>query len=206
MLSFKSFLACWFGYFKEATEFCEQADKIENTTKITYGQLPRALAVSFCNFEHYRVTGIRKYLRKGRQSRKYLEKVARQGSPDAKTTLVFVCAVEMSLKQSIGKQQVLNNYNNAISIFAKERNHRMEGRLNEHAGFDLVRRGHISEARSYFKRALEVYKYQWHANAKYEWLLEQSVMYIEGPQESLSPASQIGSYIVCDTNSKQESK
>lgn len=203
MLSYKCILACYFGYFKEATEFCIQAENVKNAVQISYGQMSKTFAVSFSHFEHYRVTGNRKYLRKGRQSRKKLEEISIQGSPDAETILAFVCAVEMSLKRSLGKKNVLDIYNNAISFVVESGNHRLEGLLNEHAGFDLVRRGHLPEARSYFKRAIEVYEHTWHSNAKFEWLTEKSAAYSEEPAETASPASQVGSFIVCSADSSQ---
>lgn len=201
MLCTKSILASYFRGFKGAIEYGEQAASHGKSVQYTFGRITYLYGLAFAHFELYRDCRKRKHLRKGRRYKRLLEKLVSDGCRDATPILAFVDAVEVSLKVLIDHYTVLDTFNDAIALNAAHGNHRLEGLLNELAGFDLVRRGHHVRARLYFDAALEIYKNKWCSEAKYQWLMEQSAQYSE---EEWSPTmSQVGSVILCGNSSGQ---
>lgn len=194
----KSTLACYFRYFQKAIEMCEEYEGIGKVVQFSYGRMSWAHVLSFAHFEQYRATRKRKHLRKARRYKSLLVKLASEGSPDAATLVVFVSAVEMTLRKNIDKQQLVNVFETAASHLTEKGNYRLLGLLNEQAGFDFARRGHLKEARVHYDQALEIYQNQWCSNAKYEWLLEHTAKYTAPAQEPLSQGinMQIGNVIV----------
>lgn len=200
-LSLKFALACYFRYFKEAIKLNEEAERTGKAVRLSYGRLSLLYGLAFAHLELYRESGKRRHLTKARKSRKSLEKLASEGSPDAVTLLIFISAVEMmALKTKFGTttREIMDATDSAISQLAKRGNYRLEGMLNEHAGFDFARSGHLAEARVYFDQALEVYQNKWCSSAKHQWLLEQSARYSTRMHEVNAPNMQIGSVIVCN--------
>lgn len=143
--SLKCTTAGFFRCFKEAIALYEEIDG--ETMDPTYGRLPLLQCASYSHFELYRVSGKRGHLAKARRYKKLLEKLASNGSSDAATFSVYVSAVELTAKKKVDKEQLLKSVENAISKVVKKGNYVVEGMLNEHAGFDFARRGHLAEAR-----------------------------------------------------------
>lgn len=195
-LTLKSSLACYFGYFKEATEFCEEAERIgKQVVLFSFGRLSWLYGLSFAHFELYRDSGKRRHLGKARKYKKLLAKLASDGSSDAETLLMFISVVEMTLKKKVDKQQMLDAMESAVSHISAQRNHCLEGLLIEKVGFDFARRGHQSEAGSCFDRALDIYQNKWCSNAKYQWLLQHRASFRHAREDSLLNPSQIGNVI-----------
>lgn len=74
-------------------------------------------------------------------------------------------------------------YNTAIEDMVDEKLVQTEALANERAGFILAGRGWQTEARPYFRRAMDLYLNEWGATAKYEWLKEESAKYLALPAE-----------------------
>ena len=81
---------------------------------------------------------------------------------------------EISSKGKAQPEEVVAAYSRAIGAMEETGWANMEGLANEKVGFYLVRVGELDRASAYFDRALYLYRYEWGALAKYEWLLEQS--------------------------------
>lgn len=161
--------------------------------------------MSYSNFELYRVSKRRKQWRKACRSKTELEKLVKEGCSDAEPFLAFVCAVEASLKRNIDNEKLSTAFDEALSLANSKENYRLEGLLSEQAGFDFARRGGLPRARSYFQRALDVYCNSWCSNAKYDWLVEQTVEYSpEAEVESTMAPSQVGQVIMCNSSSDEE--
>ena len=121
-----------------------------------------------------------------------------RGCLDVSSWYAFLCTIEVSLKNSTGLDKLLDTYSQALAVFEEYGPCQIEGLMNEQAGFDLARRGHVSEANTYFKRALHIHKHQWCSDAKYQWLLEEMAQYStidEKEEGTITP--QIGNTIVC---------
>lgn len=197
-LSLKCYTAGYFRCFKESTDFSDKLDANGRSMGLSYGRISLLYRLSFAHFELYRASGKRRHLGKARRYRKHLAKLASDGSSDAAMYLLFASAVELTSKKKVGKQQLLDSFENAISKVAEKGNYLLEGTLNEQAAFDLARRGHLSEAHRFFARALVVFRDLWCSNAKYQWLLEKTVIFTEKNKKPWSPAAQIGNVIVCN--------
>lgn len=198
VLTLKSTLACYFQYFQEAIDFCEEAEHVgKQVVNISFARLSWLFALTYAHLRIYLAYGRRKNLGKFRKYKKLLAKLSSDGSPDAETLLVFISALEMTIKRKIDKQQLIDGFENAISHLSEKGNLCLEGLLVEQAGFDLAKRGHRTESRIYIDRALDIYQFKWCSVAKHEWLTERSARSYAQTEGSLSP-SQIGSVIICD--------
>lgn len=151
----------------------------------------------FSNLELYRDSRNKKHLRKARRSKKELVKFLSRGCPEAAPIVAFVGAVELTLQRNIDHQELIDAFNDAIHGLAEKENHGLGALLNEYAGFDLAKRGHLTAAKSYFTRALDIYQNQWCSSAKYQWLLERSAKYTLDSRDEVTP-TRVGSVIVCD--------
>jgi len=168
-------LAYHFGFFRLAEsilhEYLLVAPKIVH---LNFAAMSSYFYAGMIHFERYRETGQRKNLKAARGFKKELLNLQSVGSPDAGTFLTLFEAEEVSLRTPNDAAEILVAYDKAIGAFALQGWSHLEGVANERAAFVQGGLGRIEEAERYFDRALEVYRYDWGATAKYEWLLEKS--------------------------------
>lgn len=197
----KCVLAAFFRYFTHADNFRIMAESFGDIAMSSYGRIPFIFCASFTNYELYRRAGKRKHLRKARYYKKALRDMVSEGSPDAVPFYAFASTMEVSVKNAVNFDELMNVYNRALSVIVETGSCHIEGLMSEQAGFDLAQRGYVSEANVYFERALDIYKTRWGSNAKYEWLLMQAAQFdatslMDKESDVITP--QIGITIVCD--------
>ena len=88
--------------------------------------------------------------------------------------MTLLDAEELSVRKSMAPDTVAAAYNRAIQAMAAEGFPNLEGLANERAAFFKVKLGDREQARKYFERAMKLYKYEWGAIAKCNWLKEES--------------------------------
>jgi predicted ATPase len=176
---FKMQLAYHFGCYDQAEYLLKELDATGNTAQANFSvPLWYYLAASI-HYERHRSDPKRQRAHLA-SARKYHRAVQNLSfSPNSQPFLMLLTAEEMSSRAAtkglVQKDEaIVNAYNDAIGAMAEVAWPNMEGVANERVGFYLVRVGDVDLAQKYFDRAMYLYKYEWGAVAKYEWLLEHS--------------------------------
>jgi len=121
------------------------------------------------------------YLKKARKLRRYLEQVQARGNPNVSFVSILQ-AEEGSIQKSSTVEFIVSAYDSAIAIIvAKGKQARVEAMANERAGLVLAKLGCHAQAKPYLERAMWIYRHQWGATAKFEWLQEVSSHFLYQP-------------------------
>ncbi|KAI2507053.1 PhoQ sensor [Fragilaria crotonensis] len=196
---FKMQLAYHFGVYHVAERFLFNLDRV-GLSALTHFTVPlwNYLAASI----HYELyirfpSEQRAHLKAARKYRKVLTRTG--FSPDSIPFLMLLTAEEMSSKGKATPEQVVASYYRAIAAMAATGWANMEGLANEKVGFYLARVGDLDRASAFFDRAMHLYRYEWGALAKYEWLLEQSELAMgrRGGWQCPLPREIVGRHICC---------
>jgi len=171
----KAEIACFFDRYSDAAVMFEKIEAAEETIQLSYASLSycwNAARTHYSLFEHSRK---RYHLRKGRRYRRLLQRMVGAECPNAVPLLAFLVVQESMLRRGDMTDAALRDvYDRGIVCLADAKLVHLEGVLNEKAGFAFARRGLRVEAERYFHRALHIYRNDWGAIAKYNWLQEMS--------------------------------
>jgi len=171
----KMFLAYTFGFYKLADDARKKLKYIGDTYIIdkTHMNLPFQFYSAMTLYEQYRSSGRKKYLRTARKIFKYFAKVHSLGNPNAKAYFLILEVENLSLKQK--NIQDINDACEACIRFQAEAGLvHLEALANEQASRICRELGGIlhDKTNEYLDRALHLYRNEWGATAKYEWLLD----------------------------------
>ena len=167
--TYKSLLAYHFGYFEMAATMYENMATSGKIYDDSYGAIPHYFYGAMIFYERYRMTGQDKNLRTAREHMKGLTRFEAVGSPNVSAFLVFLEAESQSLK-SRDPASLVAAYNKAIGAMKAERFVHLEALANERLSIVLAPLGCHELVETYLDRAIYLYKYQWGATAKCEWL------------------------------------
>ena len=197
---FKMQLAYHFGVYHVAERFLSDLDRVGQSAQTYFSvSLWYYLAASI-NYELYHRLPYEKRAHM-KAARKYHKALKRIGfSPNSIPFLALLGAEAMSARGKAKPREVVAAYSRAFGAMEAANWANMEGLANEKVGFYLVRVGNVDLARTYFDRAMYLYRYEWGALAKYEWLLEQSDQMIggRGRSQCTLPTAVVGSIIGFD--------
>jgi hypothetical protein len=101
-----------------------------------------------------------------------LQRIAKSGCPNATPLEAFLVTQDLARAQHIDDEKLYNVYEQGIQQMADADLVHLEGLLNEKAGFHFAKRERWAEAERYFDRAMSIYRHDWGATAKYNWLEE----------------------------------
>ena len=172
--AFKIQLAFWFGYWSQCESIYKNMLGIGKTFHYSHGAMPCSLFVGISSYSLYQQNGNRKHLKSARKHRETLGRAESRGCTRASAFLTLLDAEELSVRKSMAPDTVAAAYNRAIQAMAAEGFPNLEGLANERAAFFKVKLGDREQARKYFERAMKLYKYEWGAIAKCNWLKEES--------------------------------
>ena len=171
---FKMQLAYHFGVYHMAARFLPDLDRVGEGAKANFSVALWYYLSASIHYELCHRFPSKKHAHL-KTARKYHKALTRIGfSPNSTPFLALLTAEEMSSKGKAKPDDVVAAYNRAIDAMSAVTWVNMEGLANERVGFYLVRVGDVDRASVYFDRAMYLYRYEWGALAKYEWLLEQS--------------------------------
>ena len=169
---FKMQLAYHFGYYKMAYNLLQDLTA-NGKGVIAHFDMPLWYFLgASTNYELYRSNGQRVHLKAARKYHNAIKRV--KFSPNCTPFLTFLDAEELAANRKSKTSDVVFKYDQAISAMAELNWSNWEGLANERVGFHLVRADNFDQAKLYFDRAMELYRYEWGAIAKYEWLREKS--------------------------------
>lgn len=194
--SFKALLAYNFGFIRESVQeykgmMANVAPQFFNTAAAPSWYLYGSLTY----YEYYRQTDKRKHLNKARKWRRCLEQIQARGGPNVRF-VSLLHAEERSLQKRSEIGEIASAYDTAIGDMADEKWVQFEALANERAGFVLAKRGGLTEARQYFGRALELYRNEWGATAKYEWLQDKCAQYLVSSNVNIPSQQVIGEILM----------
>ena len=173
VLFFKMQLAYHFGYYEMAYHLVKDCAEIGKGAATIHFNMPLWYFLgASTNYELYRRSGQRVHLKGARKFHNAIKRV--KFCPNSTAFLTFLVAEELSAKGKAKTSDVVAAYDRAIGDMAELTWVNWEGLANERVGFHLIRVGNLDQAKLYFDRAMELYRYEWGAIAKYEWLREKS--------------------------------
>ena len=164
---YKALLAFHFGYFEMAATI--YYEHLATKGVYFYSAAPQNFYGAMIFYERYRSTGQCKHLRRVRKHMKCLKRLEAFGSPNVSAYLVLLEAERQSLK-SRDTATLVAAYNKAIDAIQAERFVHFEALANERLSVVLTQLGRRELAETCLDRAMHLFKYQWGAIAKYEWL------------------------------------
>ncbi|KAI2505379.1 PhoQ sensor [Fragilaria crotonensis] len=196
---FKMQLAYQFGVYHVAERFLPDLDRTGDTAQANFSvPLWYYLAASIHYELYHRFPSEKRAHLKA--ARKYHKAVKRLDfSPNSTPFLTLLAAEELSSRGKAKPEKVVAAYSRAIGAMAATGWANMEGLANERVGFYMVRVGDLDLASAYFDRAMHLYRYEWGALAKYEWLLEQSEQLLgdRGESQPSLPTAVLGKFQTC---------
>jgi predicted ATPase len=196
---FKMQLAYHFGVYHVAERYLPDLDRTGDTAQANFSvPLWYYLAASIHYELYHRFPSEKRSHLKA--ARKYHKAVKRLSfSPNSTPFLTLLAAEEMSARGKAKPDEVVAAYDRAIGAMAATGWTNMKGLANERVGFYMVRVGDLDRASSYFDRAMYLYRHEWGALAKYEWLLEKSEQLLGDCGESRSswPTAVVGNFQTC---------
>ena len=183
--SYKAQLACLFGFWSLAESIYKDMLGLGESFHFCYGVMPCSLFGGIASYSLYTENGNRKHLNYARKNRKTLRKAKSRGCPNASAFLTLLDAEELAVRKSVAPGKVSDAYNVAIAAMDAEQLCHIEALANERAGFFQAKVGNRAEAEKHFERAMKLYKYEWGAIAKHDWLKEESVKVLAGLHENV---------------------
>lgn len=199
---FKAQEAAYFSQYELAASLYEEAESFGgDALHLSHGAPHYYLlaARAYCELAHR--TARRRHLRKGRKFTKMLQRMDTTGVPGITPYLAFLRAEAFSRRKSRAEAEVRAAYNQGIACLKEHNQCHFEGMLNERAGFDFVKRGRRTDAEQYFQRAMHLYRSEWGAIAKYDWLRRRSTVALTlmcRNQSAQSERSHYGKYVTVD--------
>lgn len=168
--SFKAMLCFHFGFYSEAVQIYQDIAAIGDAFRMAYGAKQYLFFASLTHYAMFAQTKRRKYLRKGRSLLRTLRRLRDNvGCIDASLYVDLLEAEDLSTRRSPSVEVIVAAYDHAILVMARQKRDHLEALANERAGFALASKLPI-DSDTYFERAMCLYKYQWGAIGKYEWL------------------------------------
>ena len=174
ILFVKAQLAGYFGFPSLAASIFQTLESIGCASRFSHAAVPWFWNAGYVHYEMFRITGKRQHLRKARMYKKRLVKAEGIGCSSASMYIAFLVAEEASVRKATDDATLIAIYKRGIESAAKDGQFHVEGFLSERAGFALDRRKRRTEAEFYFQRALDLYRNEWGAVAKYQWLQQKS--------------------------------
>jgi hypothetical protein len=185
---YKAELAYFFGMYSLAELILlEDMAAIGQTTRHHFSITLIYFLGGVTHFQLYRTYGVRKHLKVARKYQKSLDRISH--CPNAIPYLVFLRAKALSVryiknntkssttanKNLAVHETCLTAYDETIAEMKRVEWVHMEALANERAGFYLASPhvGEFAKVEYYFNTAMQLYKSDWGAIAKYEWLREE---------------------------------
>jgi len=129
---------------------------------------------SLTHYELYRSSGDKRHKKKARQYRALIKHMDRTACPNTAPYAPFLQAEDLSIQTSATQAQVMDAYHRAISAMQGVHWVHMEALVNERAGFYLASIGDATAAETFLDRALHLYRNEWGATAKHQFLRQKT--------------------------------
>ena len=173
-LNYKALLACSFGFWSMAESIYVDLISMGKTFYFSFAAMSNSLFGGIASYSCYEQNGKRKHLKLARKNRTRLVRAASRGCPNATAYLSFLEAEDLAVRKSSRPHDVSAAYKTAIGMLVSEGFPHTEAYARERAGFFHAKVGNREEAASCFRRALELYRDDWGAIARHDWLMEKS--------------------------------
>ena len=188
VLMLKVQLAYNFGFYFEAEAMLKKLPQVGQANRYHFSFRSWQFIGALTYFQLYHDSGSRKYLRNARAFANSLMRLEKLGWPNASSLVSLVLAEELSVKRKAASWIVAEACTKAIGAMKKAGWIHLEGLANERTGFFLASVDKADEARHHLENAERLYRDDWGALAKYEWLQVQSNRLLGAnamPEESL---------------------
>lgn len=170
----KAEIASYFEQFDVAVSIYKELGKSEESILLSYAGPIYCWNAARTHYSMHELSGRRQYLKQGRRYSKLLRRMEAEGSLNATPLVAYLDAQEQAAEKGVDATTLHAIFDRGLNCLAESQFIPFEALLSEKAGFAFARLGLRSDATTYFDRALNIYKYQWGATAKYNWLLEKS--------------------------------
>lgn len=160
-----------FGFYHEARRVINNLATTGNSTRFHFSFRLIHFYASLTYYALCRGGKSRKSLRLARKYKRSFQTPA--DCPNNPGPLALLTAEDLSVQKNSRKDKVLAAYDDAIAAMHNQKLFHFEGTANERAGYYALGVGAHQLAMEYFERAMKLYRDQWGAVAKYEWLKEQ---------------------------------
>jgi len=171
---YKAQLCLNFGYTPQAEDLYTECTKRGKVFRYNYAANHFYFYGCLTFYQRYRESGHRKHLKMARKWQRGLKRIDSRGSPNVRF-LTLLEAEETNALKSAKLNDIISAYDTAIAVMKKEKNVSKEALANERAGFALAHLGRREEALGYFEHAMQLYRYDWGAPTKFEWLQEKVI-------------------------------
>jgi hypothetical protein len=199
-------LAYHFGYHSSVESIIQDlSSTMSNGLRYHFHFVTMNFYGALSSYEQYRTAGQRKSLKNARAFKRELEKLEATNCPNSGPLLTLLKAEELSTRR-ITKVCLEAVYNASIKAMSDAGLVQMQALANERAGFILSTYSDKSGANTYFRRAMNLYKNDFGAFAKHDWLEEKSGRLLGGIDYSdgIRLANWVGNTISLEQQSGEE--
>jgi histidine kinase len=200
-------LAYHFGFYSSVESIIQNLNStMSNGLRYHFHFVTMNFYGALSSFEQYRTSRQRKSLRQARAFKRELEKLEASNCPNSGPLLTLLIAEELSTKRTT-KALLEATYNTSIKAMSDAGLVQMQALANERAGFIFSTFSDHFMAKTYFQRAMSLYRDAYGAVAKHDWLQETAERLLGAIDSSngIRRASWVGNTISVEQQSEEES-